>query len=385
MEAKHQVMIPLTIEEFTPDWLSTILGFRVDPATLSLTPNTEEQNGFLSRMLRISCTNIDSTERINLIVKLMPEASDFRDIVISMGLDRTEIQAYQTVLPALIDQVPELADYLCPFIFGKFVQSEPGPNSILVLEDLKPLGYFTLGSTQDATQSQIEDGIDFLAKLHFAGSLLEESDGRAVDKIFPFLKPNVKTLAGGYQAGMPAVFPKLLQLLSNSSQQVHGAYAALQPAIQEIIFDIFTKATECPSLVHGDLWRSNMLFNNDPSRHTKVIDWQILGYRDAVLDLAVFLISILPIPEITVDNLQNLVQAYFTLFQKFCEEKNLPHLLRRNWTEFWDSFTTIGLSFSAVWVISSIIARKDDERLIKLFEFFLEAGAISFMSKLKKN
>jgi len=167
---------------------------------------------------------------------------------------------------------------------------------------------------------------------------------------------------------------------------VQEAYASIQLTIDDINVNIFQKAAEFPSLIHADLWTNNILFNNDPSRRTKVIDWQIISYRDAKVDLATFLISSLATNQIAIDNVQSLVQKYYNLFQKTSVVWNVPHLVRRNWDEFLQYFNTVGLSFAAIWFILSLVslAGKNDERLIRIFEFFHEAGVISWMANLKK-
>jgi len=389
MESQDKVIVPFTPDEVTSDLLSNILGFKVDPTTLAIAPNSYEGKGFLSNLLRVVCTKLGSTQKINLIVKLMPQDPVFRDILVSMEFDKAEILGYQKVIPALIAQVPEFGNYVCPFIFGKFTESERGYGSFLVLEDLKPLDYFTLDFGEDLTQFQIEEGINFLVKLHFAGGLVEEAEGKPLSQLFPFLLPGgdgITKISECCKSGMPEGFPQVFQLLSNSSSQVREAYTSLQSTIGDIIVNVFQMAAEFPSLIHADLWTNNILFNNDRMRHTKVIDWQIISYRDATVDLAIFLISSLSTREITIENVPSFVQKYYNLYQKTCLEKNVSHLVRRNWVEFLQYFNTVGLSFATIWLISSVFSfiGKNDERLIRIFEFFYEAGVISWMANLKK-
>jgi len=210
MESRDEVIVPFTPDEVTPELLSKILDFQIDPGTLTISPNAYEGKGFLSNLLRVVCSRLGSTGKINLIVKLMPLDPTFRDVLVSMGFDKAEILGYKQVIPALIAQLPEFGDYVCPFIFGKFAESDKGYGSFLVLEDLKPLEYFTLDFGEDLTEFQIEEGINFLVKLHFAGALVEEAEGKPLSQLFPFLLPGegVTKNPNAFNLGCPKVSRK---------------------------------------------------------------------------------------------------------------------------------------------------------------------------------
>lgn len=386
MESPREISVPLGTDDVTPEWLSTVLGCKIDPTTMVLTPGAQEDKGYLSNLLRIVCYEVGSKKQYNLIVKLIPLVEDMRQVVIAMNFDKVEVVAYQKVIPALIAQVAELNEYICPFIFGKFLESERDYSSVLVMEDLKPLNYCTFDfGNNNITELQLEQGINFLAMFHLAGSALEESEGKKIDELFPLLKGDVFRLISVFQSMMPGTYPCLLETLKASSTEVRDAYASLEQDMNEIIEKILLKAIECKNLIHGDPWCNNIMYNTDPSKSPKVIDWQTLSYMDVTIDLAIHITSCLPTAKITRGKVQELVKKYWELFDGLCKQRNLSHAQPRSWTQFETFFKTYGLAFAVIWFISSMVhvyTGNELERIVKVFDFFKEEGVLDFMSSL---
>lgn len=386
MDPRQGVNIPCTPDEVTSEWLSTILGCKIDPTTLSLTPNAQEDKGYMSNLLRIVCYEVESLRQFNLIVKLLPQIKEIRDTLIELSFDKIEIQAYEKVIPGLISQVPELSDYICPFIFGKFLESEHDYRSVMVMQDLKPLNFFTYDFGDDNIPPFVLDsGIDFLAMLHFAGSALENSKGKKMNELYSVLKIDVSLFISKCHIWVVEGFPMVFKKLANVKPEVKEAYVSLQPFIGEIMIDLMKKSAENPSIIHADLWSNNILCYKDASKVPKVIDWQILRYQDAGLDLAVFLTSTLPTKDITMKNIQSMVVKYWNCLETCYKERNLLQLLRRSRADFEQFFRTYGLAYAVIWFILSMpsFEGKSLERIVRVYEFFYEAGVISFMLSLK--
>jgi len=82
-----------------------------------------------------------------------------RDIVMIERYDQVEIHAYQTFMPALIQELPELKQYICDIYFAGIQEDvDKGiPNSsiqLLVMEDLEPQGYRTILFNENFPEKQ---------------------------------------------------------------------------------------------------------------------------------------------------------------------------------------------------------------------------------------
>jgi hypothetical protein len=365
--------IPQSAKELTPAWLSSALGFEIDEESFVVTPNSEAGNGFLSSLLRVSCEKKEDNETLNLIIKLLPEDPLMRTIVLQKEFDKSEIQCYQKLLPSLGSVVPELIPFFCPFFNGTFRTQDGVYKSVLILQDLKPYNYFTVGFGEEMKSEQLAGGIDFLVKLHFAGSRLEQDLGKPLSSIYNFLDRDVEEQREMFLEMFKDGLLQLDKLLSVDSELdgMREPYSSLVQYTPCILKLISTKCSESPVLIHGDPWSNNILFNEDPQMNMKVIDWQLVGYKDPTVDIGVYIISSLPTHQITKENVYKYLKIYYDSYVEHCLRNGSQTLIKRDWETFFDFFNTFGLAYSMIWFVLSLDSMmfKEKAKVIEIFDF----------------
>jgi len=358
-------------EDITPEWTSKVLGTQVSSKDFIIESNIQAGSGFLSNMVRLSCKSVDGQTDYRFIIKLLPKGEEMRGLVISEKFDKTEINFYQKVAPELMKICPDLREYLCHSYYGNVREEEGFPyTSVLVMEDLKPQGYYTINFAEEESPEQIQEVLEFMAKFHYAGLLLEKQQKKKLPEIYPFLAWfSEKSLF--YEMGK-AGFAGLNALLMDHgvSKDVADMFQELTPYSDKIIKLVEAASKEFPCLIHGDLWSNNLLFNHSPQYHTKVIDWQILGYKDPSYDVAVTIVSSLPKDQLTKETTDKYFREYYDMFVKICKERGHPDLVTRTWDQFLNHCNTFGMSFTLLWfLMASEPFALNYPRLMKIYEF----------------
>lgn len=128
-----------------------------------------------------------------------------------------------------------------------------------------------------------------------------------------------------------------------------------------------------PCLTHGDLNSNNLLFNNDSQFETKVIDWQMLGYMDPTYDLAVTIVSSLPKDQLNKEEVDQLLQLYYTTFSNQCKSGQVADLITRDWKSFSEYFYTWGMAYVFQWfLMTSKPFLNNLPRLVRIYEFLAQ-------------
>lgn len=145
----NQIIVPLSAEEITTRWLSEALKIEISPKDFTLFTNVQAGSGFMSNVIRITCKpESDDKKVFNLIIKILPSDEAFKALVTSEKFDKTEIYFYEKIVPKLVEIVPDLKPYLCPFYYGNVQEVDQTKGhkyaSVLILEDLKPQGNYTI-------------------------------------------------------------------------------------------------------------------------------------------------------------------------------------------------------------------------------------------------
>jgi hypothetical protein len=390
-KAESQIPVPTNVKEITPEWTSRILGCKISEKDFHIQTDVQNGSGYLSKMSRLECKSESNGKSYSLIIKLLPEDEIMRALVVSEEFDKTEIQFYCIVMPRLIEIVPELEEYLCHSYYGK-VQAQDDEkgleySSVLVMEDLKPLGYYTINFAGQETLEQMREVVQFLAKFHFAGMVLEENEGKPLPEVYDFLQGAEDDKESMFYGMAKVGFIDIVNLAKEhgASQNLIDAFNKLAPHSDEIIEKVQEAGLSFACLIHGDLWPNNLLYNENPKMHTKVIDWQLLGYKDPAFDLAVTIISCLSMDQYeSKDGMTSeLLQLYYETFTAQCELAGKNHFIKRDFETFKTFFFTWGTSYMLLWcLMASDPFAASYPKLFKIYEFLTkEANVHEFLLK----
>ena len=399
------MLLPANAEQVTAAWFSSILkDVHVNPETFKRTVNAQEGTGFLSMVARVefetekseskSDSNQTITEKHNLIVKLVPESTAYltqsRDFILGSKCDQTEINTYQKVLPELIQEIPELKKYICGFRYGETQEEDKANNigysSVLVLEDLKPQGYATKMFTETLSANEFAQGIDFLASFHVASKCLERRKNAIIPEIYSnwfknWMVPEDGKIHGVFQFATIGYADVYKFLTECSKPDLIPSYKKLEPENKKMIRAIQAAAQKYPCGTHTDLWSQNMLVNQDSSQPIKVIDWQLFGYTDPMIDVVIYILTTLPLDSLNAPDISQAIRSYYDRYTELSQDKNIPE--ERAFEEMEIFFNTYGMGFILIWYVMSVSGIRffpsSEPKLLRVLELFVELGTPDFL------
>jgi len=383
---KDVIPVPTNVSEITPEWISQILKTKISPEDFILQTDIQSGSGFLSKMSRLNCKSEDGQKSFALVIKLLPEGESFRSLVLSEKFDETEIQFYEMAMPELVEVLPKLEDYLCRSFYGR-VQRENKDigqmySSVLVMEDLKPLGYYTINFAGQANSAQLEEVVQFLGKFHFAGMALEDKKGKPLNAVYDFLQGGENDGSSMFYQMARNGYGNVEKLLKShgTSQDIIKSLNKLA-AVSDSVISVVDAATKLqPCLIHGDLWSNNLLFNSNQEMHTKVIDWQLLGYKDPAIDLACTIFSMVSIEDLQSKEgrILELIHIYWNTFTSECIKAGKEHLIKRDFGAFKTYFYTWGMSYMMLWCLMDTEPFSANfPKLVKIYELILGQGDVA--------
>ncbi len=376
--------IPATIEEITPEWVHKVTGHETTSNDFKLEGDIQKGIGFLSSICRVSYKTTTG-DKHDIIVKLLPTDPKWLEFALSDLSDEREIQFYSIVLPDLLQVIPEIQENICLYHNGTVINADPATErnraSMLVIEDLKPKGFEMMDFAGSASDNVLNNLMVFLARLHFGALAIEVNKGTPLPKLYPFMQGITDNAVWKNQVeGMIndgyALLDKLLS--SNGvSRDIFNHFKKLEPFTQDIVQRIEDFGRQIPCLIHGDIWPPNIQVHD--SLPAKILDWQLLGYRDVTYDLSILLYTVLPKEKLTKDNLRQLVKRYHDEFEQLCNESGYgDKIKRRTWEDLEEVFFTWGSAFAYMVFMTSIECySKDYPKFANIFKVLSDEISIS--------
>ncbi|XP_063244137.1 uncharacterized protein LOC134543177 isoform X2 [Bacillus rossius redtenbacheri] len=308
----------------TADWLEAVLAAHhrrpAAVADFSVRPGCDAGESVLSDILavqvayRLDGDHGDEPRRLSLIVKLLPHDPFSRYFVTEAQFDLREIKFYTQVVPELDELQRRLlapgaaplqlpiprcyhARYAAPGADSPRASPVALCESVLVLENLKALGYQSADFSRGLSLRQAAAALDSVARLHALSLALKVKEGRPLDERYPFLFQTSKA-TDSYQQLVERGLPQLARFLEKRAgmEPVLEALAALRPATKELIASLLAPREPMALITHTDFWCNNLLFRDgeDGRCACAVLDWQMVTYSGPTNDVALLLVSSLP-------------------------------------------------------------------------------------------
>ena len=256
---------PTTVGEISTEWLSHVLGGRVDSFTHQVIGSGE---GFMGQLARVQLTG--SGVPASVIVKL-PTADPGGQVIGQMMRVWEREHRFYT----------ELAPRITGIRLAECLHSQADPY-VLVLEDLHPrkAGDQVAGPTPD----QARTAIDTAATLHSAW--FDHPDLPTLDWIPDLNDPMSSSVGTMFEMGWPTFLARYSDSLPKRVLEWCEKFVPTIPTWMEGY-----KAWPC-TLTHGDFRLDNMFFDADGSM--TLIDWQLSMRVPSTTDLVYFLGTNMP-------------------------------------------------------------------------------------------
>ena len=260
-------MIPKTIEEVTPKWLSKILDIEITDMWVI---KIGEGIGLLGDIYKVDLSPGDRLPK-SVVVKLPSSFEENRQQGIALGMFEAEVRFYNQLGPMVNVGLPKI--YHADIVEGT-------ADFIIVMEDLSDLTMVTQSDGMRAIQT--ESAVRVLAKIHSVWWGKMES--HEFDWIPSMIGPRIEFVTQTLSDMFPRFAENFGEFISSEALHLYELFSKNYLNVNKVL------AARSPwTLVHQDCRVENMLFGEIGSDYVAVIDWQGIGRGPSSYDLAYLL------------------------------------------------------------------------------------------------
>jgi len=358
--------IPASSSEITPAWVQLVTGHAVIEDGFNIQGDIQEGIGFMSSICRISYQT-QSGQSHHIIVKLLPSQSKWLEFALIDLSDEREIKFYSIVLPDLLKAIPDIQENICVVYNGTVVPADPElgtkRQSMIIMEDLKPLGFQMMSFAGNDSETVLQSLIIFMARLHYGSFSIEIEKGISLPELYPFMQgiSDNEEWRTQMESLSEEGFKQLEKLLATQKMPSHlwPAYEKLKPYTAKIVKTVEENGRKNPCLVHTDVWPPNVMIHD--TLPVKVLDWQLLAFRDVAYDLSIMLFTVLTKENLSKDNLRKWIRRYYDEFESLCQNhKSGDKVQRKSWEEFEEFFFTWGATYVYLICLPSVECYEKD-------------------------
>lgn len=198
------------------------------------------------------------------------------------------------------------------------------PESVLVLENIKPNGFIGADFAHGLTLRQATSAVEAVARVHGMSLSLKVREGKPLSERYPFLFQTTRA-SDSYQQLVERGLPQLSQFLEkrHGLEDVLEALNVIRPKTKEIIEHLLSPEEPMALITHTDFWCNNLMFREDETGCVcSILDWQMVTYSRPTNDLALLLISSVP-AELRRLHSENLLDCYWNALITTCSKLGL--------------------------------------------------------------
>lgn len=401
----------------TEEWLQAVLKQHhnelPEPSTITVVdftvrPGCDAGESVLSDILAVAvkyCLKDDPAETahaLSFIIKLLPQDPFSRFFVTEAQFDLREIKFYTQVVPELENfrkqqleegvklDLPIPKCYYAHYSAGSTEPEPTPPESVLVLENIKPQGYVGANFSRGLTLRQTRAAVEAIAQVHALSLSLKVKEGRSISERYPFLFQTNRA-SDSYQQLVERGLPQLSQFLEKRPglESVLEALNAIRPNTKEVIENLLSPKEPMALITHTDFWCNNLMFKEDDADcECAILDWQMVTYSRPTNDLALLLISSVP-AELRRLHTESLLDSYWETLTKSCNKLklNVEEELSYDRNQLAEDFKRSQLLALLLCIGSVDVALGDpltEERLLELLRDLHNEGLLT-MDLLKEN
>ncbi|KAH8363444.1 hypothetical protein KR084_010457 [Drosophila pseudotakahashii] len=248
-----------------------------------------------------------------LVKTTFAEREPAGDILVHYGVYTREMDVYENILPQLADMVrKELKDPRK--LFAATINVDRQRDSI-IFEDMSLEQYKVACRRTKLDLEHTHLLLEKLASFHAAAAVLAERQPGIYAENYD------RGFFNKYTRAYAPIMTNLLEALSrslSSDQELGPRYKAKIDRLIETLMDYGEKSTtinpgDFVTLVHGDLWTTNFMFQNDDRDRPKnaiLIDFQFCVWNSPAIDLHYFFVTSLQ-DNLRFEHQSELVQFYY--------------------------------------------------------------------------
>lgn len=200
------------------------------------------------------------------------------------------------------------------------------PESVLVLENLKPAGYTSADFSRGLTLRQTRSAIEAIARVHALSLCLKMKEGKPLSERYPFLFQTSKA-TDSYQQLVERGLPQLASFLERRPglESVLHSLNSIRTNTKELIAALLAPEEPLALITHTDFWCNNLMFKDTEDTSTAlcaILDWQMVTYSRPTNDLALLLVSSVP-SELRRLHTKSLLDDYWNALTGCCKKLNV--------------------------------------------------------------
>lgn len=194
--------------------------------------------------------------------------------------------------------------------------SPEAPESILVLQDMRPLEYRAAHFTRGLKLCEAKCAILAIANVHALSLAFKIKENINLNERYPYLFQTSKATES-YQHLVEQGLPQLFRFLERKSvcDKELDALTKIRPHTKTIIENLLQPIEPLGLITHTDFWSNNLLFKKDIQdervSNCVILDWQMVTYSRPTNDIALLLISSLP-SNVRREYTEKLLDLYYT-------------------------------------------------------------------------
>ncbi|RZC32541.1 uncharacterized protein BDFB_007750 [Asbolus verrucosus] len=333
----------------TEEWLQAVLREHhkdlaetaaITVLDFTVRPGCDAGESVLSDILAVAvkyCVREDpAAHTLSFVIKLLPQDPFSRFFVTEAQFDLREIKFYTQVVPDLENfksqnlsegsdiRLPIPKCYYAHYSAGSNDPEPSPPESVLVLENIKPNGFAGADFSRGLTLRQTTAAVEAIAQVHGLSLALKIKEGKCLSERYPFLFQTTRA-SDSYQQLVERGLPQLSQFLERRPglESVLASLNDLRPHTKDVIENLLSPEEPMALITHTDFWCNNLMFQEDDSRSTcAILDWQMVTYSRATNDLALLLISSVP-AELRRIHTEKLLDGYWNHLSDTCRRLGL--------------------------------------------------------------
>ncbi|KAJ8973060.1 hypothetical protein NQ317_018788 [Molorchus minor] len=319
----------------TEEWLQAVLKEHHQdlpgPSTITVLdftvkPGCETGESVLSDILAVAvkyCLRNDqggASHSLSFIVKLLPQDPFSRYFVTEAQFDLREIRFYTQVVPdleAFKQRVAETADvirlpipkcYHAHYSAGTNDPEPSPPESVLVLENIKPQGYNSADFSRGLNLRQTTAAVEAIAQLHSLSLSMKVREDHQSVRFLPTTGgegPTAALSVSGEEI-WTGERPRSTKRPETPHERHHREVAG-------------TGRTNGVDYAHGLLVQQSDVQEDETSCECAILDWQMVTYSRPTNDLALLLISSVP-AELRRLHTDSLLDGYWECITSDCRK-----------------------------------------------------------------